>query len=162
MKIREALEADLPTIIAIYNASIPGRLATADTEAISVESRREWFKQHNPTKHPLWVLEINHNITGWLSFQPFYGRPAYDQTAEVSIYISPAWQRQGIGKQLLQTAIIRSPQLNITTLLAFIFAHNKASLNLFQQYNFQQWGYLPQVAQLDGIKRDLIILGRHL
>ena len=38
MIIRDAREADLPAIVAIYNATIPERMATADTEPVSVES----------------------------------------------------------------------------------------------------------------------------
>jgi hypothetical protein len=30
MKIRDAVESDLPAIVEIYNAAIPGRMATAD------------------------------------------------------------------------------------------------------------------------------------
>ncbi|MDB6139126.1 MAG: Phosphinothricin acetyltransferase, partial [Verrucomicrobiaceae bacterium] len=41
--IRDATAEDLPRIVAIYNAAIPGRLATADTVLVSVESRRPWF-----------------------------------------------------------------------------------------------------------------------
>ena len=38
--IRDAARDDLPAIVAIYNASIPGRLATADTEPVTVASRK--------------------------------------------------------------------------------------------------------------------------
>jgi phosphinothricin acetyltransferase len=46
--LRDATEADLPAIVAIYNAAIPGRTATADTDPVTVESRREWFAKHSP------------------------------------------------------------------------------------------------------------------
>ncbi len=49
MTIRDADPADLPAIVAIYNAAIPGRLATADTEPISVASRAAWLAAHAPT-----------------------------------------------------------------------------------------------------------------
>jgi phosphinothricin acetyltransferase len=39
MMIRDATEDDLPAIVAIYNASIPSRTATADTEPISIKRR---------------------------------------------------------------------------------------------------------------------------
>ena len=162
MKIRDAIEADLPAIVDIYNSSIPSRIATGDIEPITVECRRNWFNEHPSNYRPLWVMEIDNKIAGWLSFQSFYGRPAYNKTAELSIYIAPNYYRQGIGKRLLQKAIQESPNLGIKTLLGFIFAHNKPSLNLFSSYQFQQWGYLPQVAELDNIERDLIIMGRHL
>ncbi len=159
MPIRDATEADLATIVAIYNDSIPGRMATADTEPITVESRLNWLKAHSPRTYPLWVMESDSQIAGWLSFQPFYGRPAYYSTAEISIYVAPEFCRRGVGKQLLQQAIAYSPAIQINTLLGFIFAHNEPSLKLFEKFNFSEWGYLPRVAELDGIERDVAILG---
>lgn len=157
--IREAIAADLPEMVAIYNASIPSRTATGDLEPIPVESRITWFKEHSSTRYPIWVMEIDQTVVGWLSFQQFYGRPAYQKTAEISLYVSPHHHRQGIGKNLLQHAISQSSHLGLTTLLGFIFAHNYPSLELFTKHHFQQWGYLPKVAQLDGVARDIVILG---
>ena len=45
------------------------------------------------------------NIIGWVSFQPFYGRPAYDATAEISIYLAPLQRGKGYGKSILQYCI---------------------------------------------------------
>lgn len=160
--VRDALETDLPTIVQIYNASIPNRLATADTEPVSLESRIPWFHSHNPSNRPIWVMEIDKKVVGWLSFNSFYGRPAYQKTAELSIYVAPDRHRQGIATKLLEKAIERSPGIGLTTLLGFIFAHNQASLELFKKYQFQQWGYLPKVAVLDDMEKDLIVLGRQI
>jgi phosphinothricin acetyltransferase len=162
MTIRDATEADLQEIIEIYNASIPGRMATADTEPVSVESRGGWFREHHPGRRPLWVAVENGVIVGWLSFQSFYGRPAYHATAEVSVYVSPPNHRTGIGRTLLARAIEQAPQLGLKTLLGFIFGHNDPSLRLFEGFGFQRWALLPQVAELDGVERDLIIVGRRL
>lgn len=159
--IRNALETDLPTIVDIYNQSISGRQATADTETVTVASRLNWY--HNRDRHrPLWVATEEEQVLGWLSFQNFYGRPAYLHTAEISIYVATAYHHQGIGSQLLQKAIAFCPQLQLTTLLGFIFAHNQPSINLFSRYGFSQWGCLPDIAELDGINRSLVILGRKI
>jgi L-amino acid N-acyltransferase YncA len=160
--IRDATQADLPAIVKIYNASIPDRKATADTKPVSVESRRKWFENHHPTTYPLLVMELKGEIVAWLSFRPFYGRPAYKTTAEVSLYVATEFHRQGIGQQLLEQAIERSQEMGFNTLVAFIFAHNEASLKLFEKLNFREWGYLPRIADLDGIERDLAILGRRV
>lgn len=162
MPIRLANQNDLPAIVHIYNASIPGRQATADTEPVSVESRLEWFRQHDPATRPLWVLESENAILGWISLSSFYGRPAYQATAEVSLYLAPQAQGQGIGGQLLQHAINAAPALGISTLLGFIFGHNRPSLQLFQRHGFTSWGLLPRVAQLDHCECDLSILGRRI
>ncbi len=159
MIIRHATENDLHAIVAIYNASIPNRMATADLEPVSVMSRINWFNNRSPVKHPLWVIEIGSVIAGWLSFQPFYGRPAYHATAEVSIYIASNYQRRGLGNRLLKEAIRQSPNLGLNTLIGFIFEHNQASLKLFEKFAFERWGHLPGIAELDGVERGLVILG---
>jgi len=65
-----------------------------------------------------------------------------------------------VGRQLLSQAIQQSSSLGIKTLLGFVFAHNKPSLQLLETLGFQRWGYLPKVAELDNVERDLVILGR--
>lgn len=159
MKIRDAVETDLPAIVDIYNAAIPGRMACGYTESVSVESRQPWYQQHPANCRPIWVMEIDDGIAGWLSFQFFYGTPAYHATAEISIYINPKYQRMGIGQKLIEKAMSESSKFGIRTLIGFIFAHNLPSLRLFEKLGFQRWGYLPKVAEIENIERDLIIVG---
>jgi phosphinothricin acetyltransferase len=33
---------------------------------------------------------------------------------------------------------------------------------LFEGFGFQRWGVLPRVAELDGVERDLILVGRRI
>jgi L-amino acid N-acyltransferase YncA len=162
MPIRDATGTDLPAIVAIYNAAIPCQFVTADFEPVTVESRLAWFQAHTPHDRPLWVMEIDGTIAGWLGFQSFYGRPAYQGTAELSLYVSPSYQRQGIGRKLVEQAIATAPTLQLTTLLGFIFADNQPSLKLFQQFGFEEWGYLPRVARFEKGEQDLVIVGRRI
>jgi phosphinothricin acetyltransferase len=59
-------------------------------------------------------------------------------------------------------AISRSPDFGLRTLLGFIFGHNEASLRLFESFGFARMGMLPRVAELDGVERDLVIVGRRV
>ncbi|MFZ5966926.1 MAG: GNAT family N-acetyltransferase [Bacillota bacterium] len=161
-RIRDAAFADLQAIVSIYNSTIPSRMVTADTEPVSVESKEKWFYEHTPDFRPLWVLEHHDKICGWLSFQSFYGRPAYNATAEMSIYIDQAYRGQRLGYFLMQHAIDTCPRLGIKVLLGFVFGHNKPSLALCHKFGFCDWGRLPGVAVLDGVERDLIIVGKRL
>jgi len=162
MEIRPAIATDLPAIVAIYNASIPSRTATADIEPITVASRQEWFAKHNSSR-PLWVLEVEGAIGAWIGLTSFYGgRPAYNATAEVSIYISPQHQRRGYGSLLVQRMIDHCPELGITTLLAMYFDHNTASQHLFTSFGFEPMGHLPEIAVLEGTKRGLVIAGKRI
>jgi len=156
---RLAAPADLPAIVAIYNATIPSRLVTADLEPVSVASREPWFAAHQRPERPLWVLEREGGIAAWLSFSSFYGRPAYEGTAEVSVYVAERHRRQGMGAALVDEAVRRAPAFGLHTLLGFIFGHNAPSLALFEARRFARWGTLPRVAVLDGAERDLVIVG---
>ncbi|WP_312790694.1 N-acetyltransferase family protein [Sphingobacterium sp.] len=160
LKFRDALQQDLPRIVDIYNSTIASRMVTADTAPVSVASRQKWFDEHNSSKRPLWMVEDEKNqVLGWVSFQSFYGRPAYDATVEISIYIDEQQRGRGLGKQILQYCIDKAPSLGVHTLLGFIFAHNLPSIALFEKMGFEEWANLPNIATLDQEERSLKILG---
>ncbi len=98
-------------------------------------------------------------VVGWLSFSDFYGRPAYGATVEVSVYLAEAARGRGLGAAFLRARSSAAPRLGVRTLLGFIFGHNGASLALFERFGFARWGTLPRVASLDGVERDLVIVG---
>lgn len=162
MPIRHATAADLPAVVAIYNASIPGRMATADTEPVTVADREEWFRAFDPRSRPLWILESGGQPVGWLGFRSFYGRPAYHKTVESAVYVTPEHQREGVARKLLSHALEECPRLGIANVLAFVFAHNMPSVTLFEAHGFGRWGLLPRVCEMDGIERDVLILGRRI
>jgi L-amino acid N-acyltransferase YncA len=160
MNIRDAVEADLATIVEIYNSTVPSRIVTADTEPVSVESRRAWFWEHDPGSRPIWVAEIAGEIAGWLSLSDFYdARSAYHATVEVGVYVAEEHRRRGVGRRLLEEAIRCAPALGLKTLTAGAFAHNAPSLELFEAFGFEPWAHFPRVAELDGVERDLVVLG---
>ena len=162
---RLAQPGDLPAIVAIYNSTVASRAVTADTEPVTVASREPWFAEHSPDQRPLWVIHAAADtsaIVGWLSYSNFYGRPAYSGTAEVSIYVEEAWRGKGVGRYCLELAIAHAPHVAVHTLLGFIFGHNAPSLALFRRYGFDTWANLPRVAKLDGVERDLLILGKRV
>lgn len=102
---RTAKRDDLDQIVGIYNAIIESRQVTADTSPVSVESRVAWFEGHSPNFRPLWVAESEKRIVGWLSFSSFYGRPAYDKTAELSVYVHEELRNRGLGSYFIQSAL---------------------------------------------------------
>lgn len=163
MTFRDATLEDLSKIVEIYNSTVASRLVTADLEPVSIESKLAWFHQHNSEFRPLWMVEDSQkNTIGWVSFQDFYGRPAYQKTAEISIYLDEKFRDKGFGKQILESCIEKASNLGIENLLAFIFAHNLPSLTLFEKFGFELWANLKNIAELDGEKRSLIILGKNI
>ncbi len=163
MRLRDATLEDLASIVEIYNSTIPGRVVSADTEPICVEQRLPWFHEHDPARRPIWVAEEDGEVVGWLSLGDFWdGRPAYDGTAEIGIYVKEDHRGGGIGGHMLEEAIRRAPDLGIKTLTAGAFAGNELSLRLFERFGFERWAYFPRVAELDGNEQDLVVLGLRL
>jgi len=162
LNFRYARLEDLDEIVRIYNSTIPSRMVTADLEPVTVEQRKPWFYEHTNDKRPLWVMEVEGEIAGWLSFQSFYGRPAYEGTVEVSIYLDENYRGKKLGEKLLLFAIENCGEYNVKVLLGFIFGHNTPSMKLFKKYGFEAWGNLERIAVLDGLERDLIIMGKRL
>lgn len=160
MTLRDATEADLPAIVGIHNAAIASRISTAQLEPVRVEERREWLRAHSSQQYPLWVVQTDDAIAGWLSFGEFLPRQAYRGTVELSVYVHEKFRRRGIGRRLLQEAIARAPQFNLHTLIGLIFAQNQPSIELFRALGFDRWGLLPGVARVDRQPRDLAIFGR--
>ena len=157
-----ARQQDLEKIVATYNSTIASRLVTADLEPVSVASKQAWFDAHDAAKRPLWLVIVNGSYTGWMSFNSFYGRPAYDGTVEVSIYLEESARGKGLGRHCLEKAFAAAPALNIKTLLGFIFDHNEPSLKLFYNMGFEKWAHLQKIADMGDAERGLIILGKRL
>lgn len=162
IEFKYATHEDLPKIVETYNSTVPSRLVTADLEPVSVESKLAWFKAHAPNKRPLWIILVNEIYAGWMSFSSFYGRPAYDGTVEVSIYLEESARGKGLGKICLQKAISSCQELHIKTLLGFIFDHNEPSLKLFYNMGFEKWAHLPKIANMVDAERGLIIVGKRV
>ena len=158
LRIRDATEADLPAIVDIYNHSIPGGWSTADTRPIAVADRVAWFRAFDPARRPIWVAEGDGAVVAVCYLSSFYGgRPAYDATAEVSVYVAAAYQRRGIGRRLKQWVIDQCPRLGVTTLLSMHFDHNEATRRINESLGFRQVGHLTDIAMVQGQKRGLII-----
>lgn len=158
-----ALPQDLELINRMYNESIPAGLATADTEPLPFADREEWYAAHQKSNRPVWMMQNETDDTvGWMSLSNFYGRPAYRNTAEVSMYLATEHQGKGYGKMALNQLIGMAPELGVANLLGFIFAHNEPSLRLFAGAGFEEWGRLPEIAHMPQGKRTLVILGKKL
>jgi phosphinothricin acetyltransferase len=162
MDIRLALESDLPAIVAIYNETIHGRMVTATLEPVTVEERLPWFRDHDPSRHPLWVACDGDEVIAWQSLSTFNSRAAYDATAEISIYVKDGYRRAGLGSTLLNHAETAASGLGLRNFVALVFGHNTPSVAFFERNGFERWGHLPSVATLDGIDRDLLYLGKRI
>ncbi len=160
--IRDATEADLQSILAIYNQSIPKRIATADLEPQSLATRRAWFMNRDRATRPVLVAELAGRVVAWGSYTNFKDRTAYAPTAEISVYVADECAGRGVGRAMLDALLARATSCGIDRILAICFAHNEPSLRLFRARGFTEWGTLPDACVMDDVRRSVVILGKSM
>lgn len=84
LSIRKASDADLESILAIYNQGIVDRIATLESEVKDYTYIRKWFDDHQG-RYTVLVAEMDNTIIGWASLNRYSNRCAYDGVADSSI-----------------------------------------------------------------------------
>lgn len=157
MNIRKAILSDAQAIADIYNEAIQNTTATFDTELKSVANREEWLNQHSD-KYPVIVAESEGNVIGFASMTRWSDRAAYDDTAEISIYITPSYHNKGIGKQLMQAIIEAGKQGGLHCILSRITQGNEKSIYLHQHFGFRTVGVMQEVGKKFGNILDVTLM----
>lgn len=163
MIIRPATLKDYSEIVNIYNHAVDEKFATADTEHVSLESRKEWFEQHSPETYPIYVAEENGEIVGWCSLSPHRpGRKALRTVAEISYYIHKDHRRKGVASSLIDFTIESAISIGFKNLISILLNLNKTSIYILEKFGFDKWGHLPDIAEIDGVICGQFIYGKKL
>ena len=170
--VQHASKEDLAGVLDVYNQSIPGKQATANLALVTIDERMAWFEEHiNSTTRPIYVVkkviansdsteQTVSQVVAWGSFSDLYARTAYHISTEISVYLSQDCHGQGLGSSLTRWMLTQAPRLGIRNIIALVFAHNQPSLGLFRKLDFEQWGYMPEVCDMDGFIADVVMLGK--
>ncbi|MBJ7539127.1 GNAT family N-acetyltransferase [Marinomonas transparens] len=157
--IRHAVLDDAPAILSVFQSCNLFFSPRHRQDHISLIEVMDWL-ENVTDKHPMLVLEQQGNLIAWCSIEPFYGLPAFDSACEISLYVSPTYQRSGVGRDLFHHLEAQRKVLGFTHLVAYIYASNLESQGFFQRQGFDEWGVLPNIAQNEGITEDVYLLGR--
>jgi len=145
IRIRKAIESDLPQLLIIYNEIILNTTAVYDYEPHSMEMRRQWFHAKKEQGFPVFVAEDGERILGFSSIGPFRAWAAYKYSVENSVYVAANYRGQGVGKLLLAPLIDAAGKLKLHTIIAGIDATNGTSLRLHKSFGFEEVAYFKQV-----------------
>lgn len=163
MQIRIADENDFEDIVTIYNHAVDEKFATADTEYVTVVSKKEWFAQHSPKTYPIFVAEENDEIVGWCALSPHRpGRKALRRVAEISYYIHKDHRRKGVANKLIKHTIEVAKSFGFKNLISILLDLNKPSIHILEKFGFEKWGHLPNVAEIDRMICGQFIFGRKI
>jgi phosphinothricin acetyltransferase len=161
--IRDATEADLPSILAITNHAILNTTAIWSVTPLTLDARRSWFRERRSRALPILVATVEAGtVLGFASFGDFRPWDAYLHTVEHSLYVDPAAQGNGVGTALLAALIERAAALGKHRMIAGIEAGNLASIRLHQKAGFEEAGRLSEVGRKFDRWMDLVFMQRAL
>ena len=88
----------------------------------------------------VFLAETPDGIVGRLSL----GRdphPASRHVADLGLMVAAGHRRRGIGRALLDEAVLWARQVGVRKLELHVFPHNEAALALYARFGFRQEGY---------------------
>lgn len=160
-RVRGATVADAAPICRIYNQGIEDRGATLETELRTPAERAEWL-QARDARHPVLVGEADGVVVGWASLNVFNARRAYDQVADLSLYVEREWRGRGAGRQLLEALVARARDLGFHKLVLAAFPWNEAGMRAYRRAGFRDVGVYREQGRLDGRWVDTIVMEKIL
>ena len=159
--VRDATEADLPSILTIINVIILTTTASWSLTPLTLEERLAWYRDRAAQGFPVLVADDG-RILGFASFGPFRPWEAYRHTAENTIYVDEQARGRGVGTALLAELIARAERLALHRMIAGIEAGNAASIALHRKLGFEEVGRMSEVGRKFDRWLDLVFMQRTL
>lgn len=157
VQFRRAQMADVPVITEIYNEAIRTTTATFDTTLKTLVEQEAWFRDHG-SKNPVMVAMENGHVVAWASLSKWSDRCAYQDTAEVSLYVAKPYRNQGIGTELLRRVLAEGERQGLHVAIARITSGNDTSLRLHEKLGFVPIGVMHEVGEKFGRRLDVHLM----
>ena len=144
-----------PALCVIYNHYVEHSTATFHNRPFAVEAFRALLTFSNP-RHRTFVALVEGEVCGYCVVAPHKNREAYDDTAEVSVYVRPDRQRHGIGAAAVDHMEEYARRVGLHALIATICGDNAPSIALFAGKGYQQCAHFCEVGTKFGRRLDVV------
>ena len=139
-------EEDFKIVREIYNYYVLHSTATFHTEELSIPHLKKHILINHP-KYPAFLIKNGQTPCGFCYISRYKQRPAYDRTAEVTIYLKPEYTGKGIGSLALEKLEQTARRNKISVLIGVISADNQASIRLFVKCGYEKCAHFKKVGE---------------
>ena len=108
------------------------------------------------------VAEVDRQVVGWGSLNPYSQRKAYDYVADFSVYVERGWRGKRIGSRLLPRLIELAREHGFHKMVLSAFPWNEAGMALYHKFGFRTVGIFKEMGKLNGRWVDSIIMEKIL
>ncbi len=165
LEIRLANPEDAAQIQAIYAPVVRETAISFEYEPPSVEEMRRRVESTLAKDYPWLVLDRSGEILGYAYGSTHRERAAYRWSAEVSVYIHPAWHQRGIGRALYASLFEVLRLQGFRNAFAGATQPNPGSVGLHEAMGFQEIGLFRRIGYKFGKWHDVrwwgLALGDH-
>jgi L-amino acid N-acyltransferase YncA len=165
VEVRDAVPADVPATLEIYNELIESTTAAWTERPQTLDERRAWFAEQCRRGFPTLVAVDDREVVGMTSYGDFRDSvhwPGYRFTAELSIHVRDDRRRLGIGGLLMHELISRARRNDIHVLVAGIDSDNIDSIRFHERLGFVEVARMPETGYKFGRRLDLVLMQRML
>ncbi len=149
--IRPVEQSDLGALLAIYNHYIETTAVTFDLEPKTLEQRQAWLDSFSPSgRHQCFVAVKDGVAVGWACSGRFREKAAYDTTVEISIYLKPGEEGQGLGKALYAALLTALAKEDVHRAIGCLTVPNDPSVRLHLALGFRAVGHFHEVGRKFG------------
>jgi L-amino acid N-acyltransferase YncA len=145
VRIRPAVEDDLPDIATIYNHEVANSTATFDLDPPTLAYWEQRLAGAHEGDHLLVAVDRDDDVVGYAYSWSFRPRPAYLLTRETSIYLDPSVRGRGIGQVLYPALLDAMAGSGVHTAVALVAQPNPGSVALHKAVGFEHVGTMREV-----------------
>ena len=163
VRIRPALESDMPAVQEIYSHYVRLTTASFEEEPPTVAEMTARWQRVQSRGLPYLVAVKGNKVTGYAYAAPFRERSGYRYTIEDSIYVAEGFVGRNIGHALLTELVDRCTALGFRQMVAVIGdSTNASSLAIHSRHGFFVVGALSSTCFKFGRWVDAVLMQRIL
>ncbi|RKQ70082.1 GNAT family N-acetyltransferase [Oceanibaculum indicum] len=161
--VRDAREADIPAIRAIYAHHVQHGLASFEETPPDEAEMLRRFRTLKEGGFPYLAAELAGDLVGYSYAGQYRPRPAYRYSVEDSVYVRDGMAGKGVGRALLTALLARCTDMGFRQMIAIIGdSANHGSIGLHQSMGFEMVGTIRSVGFKHGRWVDSVLLQRAL
>lgn len=139
-------EEHLTDVLQIYNHYVLTSTATFHAKELSPADMREVVFFDDP-RYQTYIILFQREFCGYVFLSQHKKRQAYDATGEVSVYLKPGYEGNGLGFRALARIEEHARLFHYHVLIATICSQNKSSLRLFLRNGYEQCAHYKQIGR---------------
>jgi len=149
--IRPATSADAARCAAIYRPFVTDNWVSFETEPPDAAEMAARIAAYGASHAWLVAQAPDGTVTGYAYGSPHRSRAAYATSADVAVYVDPAFARQGLGRALYDALFPLLAAKGIHAVFAGIALPHPASIGLHEAMGFTLIGIYREVGwKMDG------------